>query len=84
MSFSFFDWVKPREIRRVVYGAECCKVCTARASCTAYGNGNKMVLFAPAGRPDDEGIWLQADEAACRVFEAYCRKLFSYERGYNN
>ena len=74
LSFSFFDWVKPREIRRTVYGADCCKVCTARTLCTSYGQGNKMVLFAPVGRPDDEGTWLQADGAACRVYETYCRK----------
>lgn len=74
MAFDFNSWLTPREVRGVKYGKEACTVCPARASCTSYGNGNKMVLYTPQDRPDEEGVWLQDDAAPCRVWEAYNRK----------
>lgn len=74
MAFSFESWLAPREIRGARYGKEACDVCPARASCTSYGNGNKMVLYTAKDQPDEEGVWLQDDAAPCRVWEAYNRK----------
>lgn len=73
MEFNFLAWITPREIRGVKYGKDACTVCSARASCTAYGNGNKMVLYAPKDGADEDGIWLQDDAAPCVVWQKYDR-----------
>lgn len=71
MGFDFGTWLTPREIRGVKYGVEACRVCPARAGCTSYGQGSKMVLYTPKGMPDHEGVWLQDDAAPCRTWKTY-------------